>query len=221
MTWRNSEQWKGGSARSLFKVIRFLFCFIYFYESTISCFSVLSSFSPLKKLKKICLLILEREERRERERNIDVREKHGLVASQKCPDWGSNLHPTYVPWLRIKPQTFWCMGWRSNHLSHLARTCSPLNCSHRTYNSECPLSSFHILYYLCPKFQVTVPQNRMHRKMHSLEGDAPAFIPCQFSLRCLPRGTPSIFTDKNPNDRVALAAPRLLFIVLSLEVTCW
>ena len=39
----------------------------------------------------------ERQRERERERNIDVREKHQLVASCKCPNWGSNLQPRYVP----------------------------------------------------------------------------------------------------------------------------
>ena len=33
---------------------------------------------------------------RERERNIDVREKHRLVAFHICPDWESNLQPSGV-----------------------------------------------------------------------------------------------------------------------------
>ena len=49
----------------------------------------------------ICLLILEREEGGEREkegeRNIDVREKHQSVASCMRPDQGSNPQPRYVP----------------------------------------------------------------------------------------------------------------------------
>ena len=36
------------------------------------------------------LLILERRREKEREINIDVREKHQLVASSMYPDWGSN-----------------------------------------------------------------------------------------------------------------------------------
>lgn len=35
-------------------------------------------------------------ERRKREKNIDVREKHGSV-SQMNPTWGPNLQPSYVP----------------------------------------------------------------------------------------------------------------------------
>ena len=45
-------------------------------------------------------------EREEREREVDVRETHHLVASCMHPDWGSNLQPTYVPWPGIKPSTF-------------------------------------------------------------------------------------------------------------------
>ena len=38
----------------------------------------------------------ERGRERQREKNIDVREKHQLVASCVCPDWGSNLQPFHV-----------------------------------------------------------------------------------------------------------------------------
>ena len=50
---------------------------------------------------------LEREEGREEggERNIDVREKHHVVASCRCSDWGSNPQSRHVPWLGIKPAT--------------------------------------------------------------------------------------------------------------------
>ena len=46
---------------------------------------------------RICLLILEREEGRERIKNIDMREKHQSVACYMLPDWGSNTQPRYVP----------------------------------------------------------------------------------------------------------------------------
>ena len=66
----------------------------------------------LKPHLRTCLLILERGERweRERERNIDVREEHWLLASCMCPNWGINPQPRHVPWPGIKPMTFWFTG---------------------------------------------------------------------------------------------------------------
>ena len=43
----------------------------------------------------------------ERKRNIDVREKHPLVAFHMCPYWGSNRQPRYVSWPGIEP---WSSG---------------------------------------------------------------------------------------------------------------
>ena len=64
----------------------------------------------------MCLFILgkeegtERERKKEREkerkRNINVRDKHQLVASHSCLDQGLNLQPRYVPWLEIEPTNF-------------------------------------------------------------------------------------------------------------------
>ena len=47
-------------------------------------------------------MILERGKgwEKERERNIDVREKHRLAASCTRPDWGPNLQPSHVPWIQ-------------------------------------------------------------------------------------------------------------------------
>ena len=42
----------------------------------------------------------------ERERNIDVREKHRWVASLSCLHQGPNLQPRLVPWPGIEPATF-------------------------------------------------------------------------------------------------------------------
>ena len=39
----------------------------------------------------------ERRREREREGNTNVREKHQSVVSHRCPNWGSNLQPRYVP----------------------------------------------------------------------------------------------------------------------------
>ena len=54
----------------------------------------------------MCLLILEKEGDRERERNIDVKEKHKSGASHTCPDMESNLQPRCVPWPEIERTTF-------------------------------------------------------------------------------------------------------------------
>ena len=43
---------------------------------------------------------------KEKERNIDVREKHGSVASHPGPHWGLNLQTRHVPWLEIVPWPF-------------------------------------------------------------------------------------------------------------------
>ena len=67
----------------------------------------------------------ERVRRREREkrgeRNIDVREKHRLVASCMHPNHGLNPQLRHVPWLGIEPANFGCTGQRSKQLSHLAK----------------------------------------------------------------------------------------------------
>ena len=59
-------------------------------------------------------LFLERGEWREKEwkRNIDMREKHQLVASSTYPDLGRNLQPRHVPWSGIKLVTF-CFAGRN------------------------------------------------------------------------------------------------------------
>ena len=59
-----------------------------------------------------------RERKGERERSVNVREKHQLGASCVHPNWGLNQQPRYVPWLGIEPTAFCCMGQCSNQLSH-------------------------------------------------------------------------------------------------------
>ena len=61
---------------------------------------------------------------RVRERDIDVREKHQMVASCMCPDQGSNPQPRYVLQLGIELATFWCSGRCSNQPSYPARAVS-------------------------------------------------------------------------------------------------
>ena len=68
--------------------------------------------------KYIFIYLTERgkERERKRQRNIDVREKHPLVASCTHPDWIGDM-----PWAGIEPVISWWTGGWSNQLSHLAR----------------------------------------------------------------------------------------------------
>ena len=65
-----------------------------------------------------CLLILDRGEGREREK--DVREKHWSVGSGMPLTGGPNLQPGLVPWLGMEPLTFWFMGWCSDQQCHIS-----------------------------------------------------------------------------------------------------
>ena len=69
------------------------------------------------------LIILERGEwwEKEGERNINVREKHQLVASCTHPDQEPDPQPRHVPWTGIKPMTFQFMGTCSNQLIHIGQ----------------------------------------------------------------------------------------------------
>ena len=58
-----------------------------------------------------------RERKGKRERDLDVREKHRLVASHMHSNQESNPQLRYVPWLEIEPPTFWCTGQCSYQLS--------------------------------------------------------------------------------------------------------
>ena len=62
-------------------------------------------------------LFLEKGEGRDkkRDRNVDVREKHRLVASCTSPDWEPNPKPRCVPWLEIELVTFHFAGWCPAH----------------------------------------------------------------------------------------------------------
>ena len=57
------------------------------------------------------MLIDFRERGREGEREG---EKHPLVASLTCPDWGLDLQPRHVPWPE-QTQTFWVCGMTLQH----------------------------------------------------------------------------------------------------------
>ena len=71
----------------------------------------------------MCIDFRQRGGRRERDRNIIVGEKHGLVASCMHPNWGWNLQPRYVPRPGIELTVFWYMGECSNQPNQLARAC--------------------------------------------------------------------------------------------------
>ena len=74
-------------------------------------------------------LFLEKGKGREQEkdRNINVREKHQSVDSRKWPDQELNPKLRYVPWLGI--QTSKLILWRimPNHLCHLSHTSQGIN----------------------------------------------------------------------------------------------
>ena len=59
--------------------------------------------------------------KKEREKSIDVREKHWSAASYMHSDQWPNPQPRHVPDRGIEPVTFQCTGWRSNHRATLAR----------------------------------------------------------------------------------------------------
>ena len=46
---------------------------------------------------------------REREKNIDVRDKQWFIAPCMTPNWGATLQPRHLPWPGIEPVTFQSM----------------------------------------------------------------------------------------------------------------
>ena len=76
--------------------------------------------NPLSCISQGCLLILDREEGRDRdfrERNLGVREKYQLVASHLHSDPDRTYSLRMCPTGNQTP-TFWCTRWHSNQLSH-------------------------------------------------------------------------------------------------------
>ena len=75
-------------------------------------------FYPLYFKKKNILLFIIIGEGREKERegNIDVREKHQLVVSYSCPIWGLNCNPVMDPDWKLNQRPF--TVWEVAQLSH-------------------------------------------------------------------------------------------------------
>ena len=105
----------------------FLFVSALPVKSKISLLFSLSFFNYLPYLwifkKDFVYLLLEKEEgrKKERERNIDMLERHQSVAFPVPPVWGPAPRPRHVPWLGIKPVTFRFTGQRSIHWATPAR----------------------------------------------------------------------------------------------------
>ena len=60
---------------------------------------------------------------REIKREREMWERNMAQLPSECtPNWGSNLRPSDVSWLGIKPTNIWCMVESSNQLSHPVRT---------------------------------------------------------------------------------------------------
>ena len=87
---------------------------------TISCYKP-CAVSLKKHLKNLFILARGEGRQKEREREIDVREKHRLVVSGTCPNQGLNLQPRHVPWPGIEPVTLRFVGWCPTNWATLAR----------------------------------------------------------------------------------------------------
>ena len=79
----------------------------------------------------IYLFIWEEGREEERERNIDVREKHWLAAF--WPGWGPKPQPWHVPWLEIQPVTTRFAGQRPTSWATPARVAQ---CSFKQNKSD-------------------------------------------------------------------------------------
>ena len=79
-------------------------------KTSIIQFTIFTIFLTLTQVYVHWFFYRERKGETERERNIDVREKHQLVASRTCTNQGLNLQPKYVPWLGTEPQPFGVWG---------------------------------------------------------------------------------------------------------------
>ena len=61
--------------------------------------------------------IFRKGRKKEKERNIDMREKHQLVASRTCPNWGPNQQPRHMPYKKSN-QGHFIWGMVPNPLSY-------------------------------------------------------------------------------------------------------
>ena len=104
------------------------FCFIFawnvsFYAFTLTflCPYILGVFLEMSFSGNLFIFRERGRREKERERNIDVREKHWLIASPTHPYWGPNPQPRCVPWQGMEPVTFCFMAWCSTNWDTLVR----------------------------------------------------------------------------------------------------
>ena len=96
---------------------------------------------------------------RERERNINVRDKHWSVASCMHPDPKLNLQPRYVSWPEIEPMTFWFTNDAPTSWATLARALQSFR------ECSCPdWVGFALYGQLCMNFFADGNFGQMHQK---------------------------------------------------------
>ena len=97
-------------------------------------------------------LFIFREEGSQGERG----EKHQFVVASHAPYWGPGPKPRHVPWLGIKPVTFWFTGLYS---VHWAIPASAITLNHASikcvdFFTRLSLCSGHLFYYFLSNWEI-------------------------------------------------------------------